>query len=136
MEIDNTVKMWIIIRTDLNMPKGKMVSQGSHSSQSFIFENCSITEIGDVGKFILETEITKDEYYWIRGGTTKVVLKVGSEEELLDVHSRALELGLTTHLVTDAGLTMFDNIPTHTAVSIGPHSVDKVKDQFKHLKLL
>jgi peptidyl-tRNA hydrolase, PTH2 family len=134
MEINSNVKQWIIIRSDLNMPKGKLVAQGAHASESFIFENSIIRKNGD--DYLLTASVTQEEYEWIIGGHTKVTLKVGSEEELLDVYNIAEELGLTTHLITDSGLTMFDNIPTHTAVSIGPHYVDKVNGVFKHLKLL
>lgn len=41
------IKQAIILRTDLNMRKGKMVAQGSHASQKYMLDKAEIRDFGD-----------------------------------------------------------------------------------------
>jgi PTH2 family peptidyl-tRNA hydrolase len=72
---------------------------------------------------------------WLREGQKKVVVKVESEEELLQVYREALQLGLPAALVEDAGRT---ELPpgTRTVVGIGPAPASIVDKVTGRLKLL
>lgn len=118
-------KQVIVVRSDLKMSKGKTAAQAAHASVEAVL---SIIDTGqpDWVKWLRE---------WRAQGQKKIVVRVESEAELLNVYSEALRLGLPTSLVSDAGLT---ELPpgTRTAVAIGPapsRLVDKVTG---HLKLL
>lgn len=123
---------------------GKLVAQGAHASMLWLVKRIKET-YGDAISSIpyklsahnearyampensaSSFELTPEEGMWLDGKFTKVCVKVDSEEELLDVHRRALEAGLTSELVLDAGDTEFGGTPTHTAVAIGPHAADRV----------
>jgi PTH2 family peptidyl-tRNA hydrolase len=56
----------------------------------------------------------------------KVTVKVGSEQELLDVYEKALGAGLVVHLITDRGLTEFGGVPTRTCLAVGPDYDDLI----------
>ena len=98
------MKQAIVARADLDMGGGKLAAQVAHAS-------LSAYEYAD--------ETTRKE--WKRAGQKKVVLQVGSERELFDVHETAKAAGLPTGLVRDAGNTQLDP-DTPTAVAIGPAS--------------
>jgi PTH2 family peptidyl-tRNA hydrolase len=55
---------------------------------------------------------------------------------LLKLHQRALEAGLITALIQDAGLTEFGGVPTCTALAIGPDEDAKIDELTKELPLL
>lgn len=79
---------------------------------------------------------TTEERDWLTGKFTKIVLGVDTEEELITLHQRALDEGLTSYIVTDSGVTEFDGEPTNTAIAIGPHSAHRIDTLTKGLRLL
>ena len=83
---NNEPKQVIVMRKDLNMRKGKIAAQSSHASLG------AILNYG--GKIHEETlTLTIDNYAvreWLEGRFTKVCVSVDSEEELLDIHQKAL----------------------------------------------
>ena len=62
---------------------------------------------------------------WYRGGQRKIVVKVSTMRELLELKSMAEAKDLITSLVTDAGLTQ---VPpgTTTCLGIGPAETKRV----------
>ena len=119
--VDPEYKQVIILRTDLKMGKGKLVAQGAHAA-------------------VNAAQVSEANHYevllrWLRGGYKKVVLKVSSEEELLDYFLKGLDAGLPTIIVRDAGLTQLAP-ETPTAVAIGPGSAKKIDEITQGLKLL
>jgi PTH2 family peptidyl-tRNA hydrolase len=112
------VKQVIVIRRDLKMRRGKEIAQGSHASISFLTKNMQGMNVYG--------ELTEVEKYWINDRFTKVCVKVNSEEELLQVHEKALAAGLTSHLITDDGTTEFGGQPTATCLAIGPDLSEKI----------
>lgn len=129
-------KQVIVMRNDLNMRKGKMIAQGSHASLGVILRS---------GYVQPSEHSPNDGYYipmddelesWIVGRFKKVCLRVDSEQELLDLHQKAQDAGLRTVLITDAGLTEFNGVPTNTCIAIGPHYPEKIDVITGHLKLL
>jgi PTH2 family peptidyl-tRNA hydrolase len=111
-----SIKQVILIRRDLNMRRGKEIAQGSHASMGFLIEQLR-TQM-PAGKPSLDLNAAAQE--WIKVGMAKICLQVTSEADLLALHEKAREAGLTTFLVRDSGRTEFHGVPTHTACAIGP----------------
>lgn len=126
---DDKLKMVIVMRTDLNMRKGKMVAQGSHAACAVLAERIKLLEAGDA---------PEDPYLkgWLAESFTKICVGVESEEELLDVLDKASKHGLNTKLITDNGLTEFRGEPTRTCASIGPAPSSEIDKITGGLKLL
>lgn len=103
------------------MGKGKMVAQGCHASIS-AFLNAKKKNSAWADK-------------WIRQGQKKIVLKVGSEEELIAIYKEALKQDLPCDLINDAGLTQLSP-GTTTALGIGPAPANFIDSVTGDLKLL
>lgn len=137
------IKMVIVMRTDLGMRKGKMVSQGSHAAVNAILQQGSILHHDTTGIFIpLTPELTE----WV-GGTdyaddllngiyTKITVGINSEDELLELCKKADIMNINYNIVTDLGHTEFHGIPTITCCAIGPANSDDINKITGHLKLL
>lgn len=117
-------KQVIVMRRDLQMRRGKEIAQGSHASMMFL-----------LNKYDNQTPPTEEELLWKDGMMTKVCVRVDSEEELIIIYDKALEAGLTAHMITDAGKTEFNGVPTRTCCAIGPHEVSKIDAITRELKL-
>jgi peptidyl-tRNA hydrolase, PTH2 family len=132
-------KQVIILRKDLNMRKGKMVAQGAHASLLAILSCAKQTTfsgaLGDgSGTWTLKAPAAMTE--WINGQHTKICVSVNSEQELEALYERAKANGIPCAMVTDAGHTEFNGVPTKTAVAIGPAKVDAVDEITGKLPLL
>jgi PTH2 family peptidyl-tRNA hydrolase len=135
MNDDRSTKQVIVLRKDLKMRKGKMVSQGAHSSGKVFFDRGKIETFGDGNKYLV-IPLTDDMVTWVDNIFTKVCCGVDSEDELLELYAKAKLLGLPCSLIQDIGLTEFDGVPTYTAISIGPAKNEEVDLITGHLKLL
>lgn len=131
----NDYKQVIILRKDLSIRKGKMISQGAHASLAAILKDKIIEDHVD-GKMSLRIMLTEPLKAWLLGIFKKIVVSVDSEQELLEIEKKAREEGIITSLIQDSGLTEFGGVPTYTAVAIGPDSSDKLDPITGHLKLL
>lgn len=87
------VKQVLLIRSDLNMRKGKMIAQGAHVSL------LSFREAQEYRPVWVPD--------WERTGYTKIALQVSSEEELFALRESARQLVLPHALVQDLGHTEF-----------------------------
>jgi peptidyl-tRNA hydrolase, PTH2 family len=114
------VKQIIIMRKDLNMRLGKQIAQGAHASMKATLEN-------------LEHPNVKE---WLSGPFTKIAVSVNSEEELFEIMNKAKDAGLITALITDAGRTEFNGVPTNTCIAIGPATHEDLLPITGSLKLL
>ncbi len=65
-------------------------------------------------------------WYWLDDKFTKITLQVDSKERLIEVLTAAHNAGLPAYLITDAGKTEFNGVPTETAISIGPADADAI----------
>lgn len=74
--------------------------------------------------------------HWINERFPKIITKVRSEKELLDIYEKAKAAGLRVCLITDSGLTEFHGILTHTCIGIGPHWADEIDPITGHLELM
>jgi len=125
------IKQWIVWRSDLKVRKGKFASQVAHASMAFLVSRILSKQNG----LCLEKDFSEEELSWLKGLFTKICLQVDSEQELKDIHEKAVAAGLTCHLIVDSGKTEFNGVPTPTALAIGPHQPTKVMSVVGHLKL-
>ncbi len=121
-----SVKQTIVMRNDLGMRKGKMISQAAHASTSWL--SYRVQEGGSI-------PLSPPEHDWIFGNFRKVCLQVDSEQQLVDIYHKAKAAGLEVHLITDSGLTEFHNVPTKTCLAIGPDYDEKIDIITSSLKL-
>jgi len=133
-------KQVIVIRKDLNMRKGKMCAQAAHASFGIFHSIMTVASWGpkkskwrDYSFKVVEDEAIE---VWLCTGTKKIVVGVESEEELIKLYNKALEEDLLAYMVTDAGLTEFNGIPTKTCIAIGPAEEWEIDAITGHLKLL
>eukprot|EP00921_Rhytidocystis_pertsovi_P014241 GHVQ01023160.1.p1 GENE.GHVQ01023160.1~~GHVQ01023160.1.p1 ORF type:complete len:206 (+),score=6.78 GHVQ01023160.1:162-779(+) len=121
LECNPPCKMVLCVRTDLGMGKGKIGAQCGHAT---------------LGAYCRATR-SKSRYLqsWERDAQAKVVVKVQSEEELMNLYQTATELDLPSYLVCDAGRTQIE-AGTYTVVAIGPGPIDVLDAVTGHLKLL
>lgn len=119
-EIMEDFKMVLVVRNDLKMGKGKIAAQCSHATLGLY-------------KKILH-RAPKALSRWEMCGQVKVVVKIESEDDMLELQARAKSLAIPTHIVVDAGRTQIaPNSRTVMAV-LGP--ADMVDDVTGGLKLL
>ena len=107
-----TVKLALVVRTDLGMGRGKIASQAAHAAVAAA----------------LASRDSADFVIWLREGQPKVVLRVSAGEHLLDVVRQARAGGLPVQVVQDAGLTQVSP-GTVTCCAVGPaasHRIDAV----------
>lgn len=123
------VKQSIIVRKDLNMRKGKIAAQAAHAAMAFLLDKLSLD--GSI-----DDNLSANEYDWIGSGTTKIVLGVNSEKELMDLVKLGKDAGIRVNVIKDAGKTEFNGIPTITCAAFGPDDKDKIDKILGHLELI
>lgn len=114
------MKLVILMRTDLGMGKGKMVAQGAHATSK------ATRSVGNSSNY----------NPWLVDGEPKIVLKVSSKEQLMELVKRAGNAKLPTGFIVDAGLTKFQGTATLTCGWIGPAVDAQIDHITKDLKLL
>jgi len=114
-------KQVMVVRRDLGMGIGKIAAQVAHAA------------VMGAEK----TRAQKREWFdsWFDAGQAKVVVKVQSMVELMEVRKRAENLRLPVVQVNDSGLTQ---IPpgTTTCIGIGPAPSELIDKVTNDLKLL
>lgn len=108
------VKQVIVLRADLKMSPGKAAAQASHAA------------VSSAEKARKDNPSWWRE--WIESGQRKIVLRVNSEEDLLNIERKAREMNLPVVLIADMGSTELKP-GTITALGIGPapsNLIDKI----------
>lgn len=121
------LKMVLVVRNDLNMRKGKMAAQAAHAAQEALLDRSSAVPKLKTDPLILE---------WLASDYAKITVRADSEAELLEIHRRAVELGINSSLITDLGHTEFHGVPTLTVAALGPAPAQLVDQVTGSLKLL
>jgi PTH2 family peptidyl-tRNA hydrolase len=133
--VNVSVKQVIVVRTDLNMRKGKIAAQVAHASLKVFLDrkmsgfNSTINEHlvpRDMGRSHLVIPLTDAMEAWVDGVFAKIVLGVESEADLLHVHEAAKAAGIPTALIQDLGHTEFHGVPTYTTCALGPDLPEKI----------
>ena len=114
------IKQVIIVRTDLDMGKGKIAAQVGHA--------CVLG-----AEHVRKSNPDWFDTWW--NGQEKIVLKVSSLKELESIKQGAIELDLPWSEVTDAGHTQISP-GTTTSISIGPAPEERIDKITSELKLL
>jgi len=112
------LKQAIVIRTDLEMGKGKLCAQAAHASLS---------------AYKKAPPKLRDE--WERSGMKKIVLKVNSESGLFQYFQECQRAGIPCALIQDAGHTQIPS-GSPTCFGAGPWAADEVDKVLGQLKLL
>lgn len=114
-------KQVLVVRSDLDMGKGKIAVQCSHGAVS------------------AAEQARKSFLTWWRGwledGQTKVAVKVSGLEQILDLGRRSDREGLPYFVVRDMGLTQVEP-GTVTCIGIGPAPNEKIDALTGDLPLL
>lgn len=116
-------KQVIVVRSDIKMSKGKLAVQVAHAAVEAVI------------KCIYDKNCSRYFELWRIQGQKKIVVKVKSLEELLDIKKHAEELNIVTALIVDAGLTELQP-GTITALGIGPAPSEIIDKITKSLPLL
>lgn len=109
-------KQVLIVRKDLKMGKGKLISHACHASLD--------AALKADGKVLDE---------WRKEGAKKIVVKVNSLKEIQDLDKKVRKEKIVHALIRDAGLTQLKK-GTVTVLGIGPAKekiVDKITGKLK-----
>lgn len=120
MQLKEEIKQVIVIRSDIEMGKGKAAAQVAHASLMSYFQAEKTNK-----------EIAKE---WLDTGEKKIVLKVSSEEALIKLYKAFEFKKIPCALVSDAGLTQLPP-GTKTALGIGPWRSSEIDQFTKGFKL-
>lgn len=111
----------LVVRKDLKMQTGKIAAQCCHAS---------------IAAFLKSQERKWGNEYqeWLDEGMQKIVVKVDSEKDLLQLFEQ-VKSKFPTALITDAGHTQIA-AGSKTCIGIGPANENDLKKYTGHLKLL
>src|SRR5215469_16334832 len=116
------LKQAIIVRTDLDMGKGKIAGQAAHAA---------VQAAESIRRYCPEWY-----YSWLDDDIqNKIILKVDSEAKLEALSRDAFAQGINPAKIYDAGRTQLEP-STFTALGIGPAPEYKIEPLIKDLKLL
>jgi peptidyl-tRNA hydrolase, PTH2 family len=118
---DMEFKQVIVVRRDINMGTGKVAAQVAHAAV--------------MGAEKVKTSRREWFNSWFSAGQAKVVVKVKTIEELMEVRKRAEDLHLPVVQVQDSGLTQIPS-GTITCIGIGPAPSECIDEVTFELKLL
>ncbi len=106
-EFDTTLRLYAVVRSDLDMPPGKLAAQAGHAFlESF-----------------MKADVCVRSAYRDKGLGTKITLQVSNLTDLLHLHQTCIIYNVPCKLIKDYGHVMlphFDGTPVYTALGIGP----------------
>jgi PTH2 family peptidyl-tRNA hydrolase len=118
---DEKLKQVIVVRTDLQMGKGKLGVQIAHGAVSTAFE--------------VQRQNPRRFRSWLEQGQPKIAVHVRTMEELHALRAAASSVGVPAVLVEDRGLTQLPS-GTPTCLAMGPAPIELLDRLTGHLKLL
>jgi len=115
-------KMVFVVRTDLNMGKGKIAAQCSHAA-IMCYQRAMAMDQENLD-------------IWEATGVTKICLKADGDESCLkELQKKAKEHKIVCAIVRDAGHTQIAP-GTYTVLGIGPFNSKDIDEITGHLKLM
>ena len=124
------LKMVIVTRADLELSKGKLCAQCAHGAVDAVIRSGTTSQSTAVNERHLE-----NVQQWFTQGQTKIVVKVETQDALLEVYRKAKEADHNCSIVRDAGRTEVES-GTITVVCIGPSKISEIDTITGHLRLL
>lgn len=118
---DPTLRLYAIVRGDLEMPPGKLASQAGHAF---------------LESYLKTTHQIQDEYR-LDGLGTKITLKARNLDDILWAQFMCEEGRFSHATIVDEGHVMpphFDGSPIITAIGIGPYrreDISHITDKFR-----
>ena len=113
------MKLALVVRTDLDMGRGKIAAQVAHAAVAAV--------LNGLGGAVFRR--------WLEDGQPKVVLKVPDEEALNELIKQARAADLPVEPVHDAGRTQVPS-GTLTCCAIGPAQAERIDAVTSRLGLL
>jgi PTH2 family peptidyl-tRNA hydrolase len=115
------LKMWLAVRTDLDMSLGKACAQAGHA----------------FGHLHLVAQQQKPDVFgnYLGDATPKITVRADSEAALRRVHEEAKAAGIPSYIVHDAGRSELEP-NTATVCAFGPAYHDELPSFLKRLRLL
>jgi peptidyl-tRNA hydrolase, PTH2 family len=114
-----TVKLALVVRTDLDMGRGKIAAQVAHAAVAAVLRGYGGADLAA----------------WLADGQPKVVLRVSGEQELARACAEAAAAGIPVEVIRDAGRTQVA-AGTATCAAIGPAADDRIDRVTGDLPLL
>lgn len=121
LNLTEPLKMVLVVRSDLNLGRGKIGAQCAHGAV-ICCENATNRN----------PSLVKS---WLRLGQPKVVLRVKTLAELRAIERDAKKQGVIYGTVQDAGRTQVE-AGTVTVLALGPDTVKNIDSLTGHLRLL
>ncbi|KAI9347303.1 peptidyl-tRNA hydrolase PTH2-domain-containing protein [Obelidium mucronatum] len=113
-------KMVLLVRTDLDMGKGKAAAQCCHATLAAFRK--------------IEVKDPKGLRCWEKYGQAKVTLKCPNEDEMLALQKKARSMGIVAESIRDAGRTQIA-ANSRTVLAVGPGPKKLIDEVCGHLKL-
>ncbi len=117
---NETLKMILVVRTDLKMGRGKAAAQCCHATLA-AYRSAKRRKSPHLRP-------------WLASGQQKVTVKVDSEDDLLMTLAMAESLGIVSAVIRDAGRTQIAP-GSKTVVAVGPAPESLIDRVTGHLKL-
>lgn len=126
------IKQVIVMRKDLGMRKGKMISQGAHASMKVLLDRFNLHVSGTS----YDLNFTLPMIEWVNGSFKKIVVGVDSEHDLMIIVAKAKNAKIPVAIIEDNGLTEFHGVLTKTCCAVGPAESEDIDKITGHLTLL
>lgn len=123
---DDPYRLYAIIRTDIEMDRGKIAAQMGHAY---------------LEAYLLALEKRPETIpLYKKDQTIKIAMRAKKVQHLEDAYQKAFDAGIPSVLITDLGLYGLPEDmlgkPTVTALGLGPAKRNEVKDILKRFQLL
>lgn len=118
------VRQVIIVNMGVGMTTGQIAAQTAHAAMLFLCNHLKRPFL----------DLTEEEGYFVCKSFTKVVLQVGSTEELLQIEAKAKEMGIQNVYTMVEG--SYGPSPVVTALALGPDQKSRLDKVTRPLRLL
>jgi PTH2 family peptidyl-tRNA hydrolase len=122
MSEDDELRLYCVMRADLEAPTGKLMAQAGHAFVSALEATRKLHD----GPAIIDQYMTN--------GQPKIVVRARNEAVLRKAADACSQAGIPCYLVIDAGRTVFPE-PTMTCLGIGPVTRDGLPKFVRNLQL-
>ncbi|ODV94317.1 hypothetical protein PACTADRAFT_44510 [Pachysolen tannophilus NRRL Y-2460] len=123
-EIPGECRIALIVRTDLQMGKGKAAAQCCHAA-------IALYRLMLTGEFSKNLQLLER---WENSGQAKITLKCDNQEDMDLLYARAISLNINSYIVHDAGRTQIA-AGSATVLGLGPAPKAVLDQVTKDLKL-